>query len=106
MGEFMKTKTHYDPYSYDGQSGGESGGEYYDPGEYHLCGARVTAIHDTELTGNWKYVTCKRCLRQKDKIDGWVEENEKAIVNDMGQMADWWEKEGKYEEDKGIQGSK
>jgi len=102
----MKTKTHYDPYSYDGQSGGESGGEYYDPGDTHLCGARVSANEDVELTRNWKYVTCKRCLKQKDSIDGNVKENEKAIVEDMGKMADWWEKEGKYEKDKSIQGSK
>jgi hypothetical protein len=83
------TKTHYDPYCYNGTSGPEGDGEYYDPGEYHLCGTRVTDNEDTLLTRDWNKVTCKRCLKQIKNIDEDIERNEKLIVDSMGDMVEF-----------------
>ena len=88
------TKTHYDPYFYKGTSGPEGDGEYYDPGDFHTCGTRVTANEDTQLTKDWNHVTCKRCLKQKQLIMKRFEECEKAIENEMGRMAELFKESG------------
>lgn len=89
-------KTHYDPYMYEGTSGAEGDGEEYCV-EYdrYLCGSHVNFDEDIKITANWNRVTCEKCLKQKIKIDTSVNETEKAIVGDMGKMADWWEQEKK-----------
>ena len=93
----MGLKKHYDPYMYTGTSGYEGSGEYYCPDyDNYSCGARVG--EDITITNNWKYVTCKRCLKQKEKIDKNVEENEKEICNQMGAMAE------SFKNDKAVKG--
>jgi len=90
-------KTHYDPYEYSGTSGPEGSGEYYCP-EYdnHMCGTPVNHDDDIEISRDWNKVTCKRCLKQREAIDFSVKKQEEVICEEMGKMADWWEKEGKH----------
>jgi hypothetical protein len=52
-----------------------------------------------DSTENWKYVTCKKCIKQKDKIMKYVKETEDRIIHDMGDMAKFFkqqEKENEY----------
>ena len=89
----MKLKTHYDPYSYEGTSGAEGSGEPYYCEGTHMCGAIVSEDNDVELTTKLEYVTCKRCLRQKESIDKSVKATEEEINKQMGDMADFLMKE-------------
>lgn len=62
--------------------------------ERTLCG------YDTELpcensTADWEQVTCKKCLRLKDRYILGAKEEEKAIVEQMGDMADFFSKNRK-----------
>lgn len=74
-------KTHFDPYTAPDEC----------PDEKAWCG---TILGDEcDVTGNWKEVTCKRCLKSKDKMQKAFEHNESMIVKQMGDMADFFEKE-------------
>jgi hypothetical protein len=41
----------------------------------------------------WQMVTCKKCLKLKQKYELGVKIDEEAIVNQMGEMADFYVKE-------------
>lgn len=74
--------THYDPYL--GRSDSSE-----DCCEQAVCGTLVGEKY--ECTGNWKYVNCKKCLRNRMKIDNAMVIEEAFIVNQMGEMADFFE---------------
>ncbi len=74
-------KTHFDPYTEPDES----------PDEKAWCG---TILGDEcDVTGNWKEVTCKRCLKNKEKFQSFFEETEKHIVAQMGDMVKFFEEE-------------
>lgn len=69
-------KLHFDPYR-------ETGEDCI----HALCGTVVG--EEYESTTLWIEVTCKRCLVGKKKINEWVKETEKAIIKEMGDMANF-----------------
>lgn len=71
-------KTHFDPYSQVDEC----------PDEKAWCGTALG--NECDLTSNWKRVTCKRCLRSKERIQREFEHTESMIVKQMGQMADFY----------------
>lgn len=72
--------THYDAYYTDDPK------EEYD--ELAQCGARLS--EDSGLTPIWDMVTCKRCLKQKDRLNRQHEETEAIIVKQMGDWVDYY----------------
>ncbi|KXS54675.1 MAG: hypothetical protein AWU57_936 [Marinobacter sp. T13-3] len=70
--------THYNP-SHDN-----------DEVEQAACGTWVGETSD--FTGDWRRVTCRKCLRGQDRIMGVAVETEKDIVEQMGSMADYFER--------------
>lgn len=87
-------KTHYDPYMYEGTSGPEGAGEYYSVEyEKYMCGSRVNHDNDIEITWDWNKVTCKRCLKQRNKIEEYLKKEEEEIVKSYGDMAEFMMKE-------------
>lgn len=44
----------------------------------------------SELSSNWAHVNCKLCLKWKDVIMARHEAEESAIVQQMGDMADYY----------------
>jgi hypothetical protein len=36
---------------------------------------------NSNLTSDWNFVTCKKCLKQKNKIINWINETEKIIIS-------------------------
>lgn len=72
-------KIHFDPYyddCYDGPT---------------PCG--VQPKEGYESSSNWKNVTCKRCLNQKERLQTSFKNTEKETVRQMGEMADFFNKE-------------
>lgn len=59
--------------------------------EETLCGY-TGEIPCENATDDWDCVNCKKCLRLKDAYLKGVEQDEKMIVAQMGDMADWMEK--------------
>jgi hypothetical protein len=55
--------------------------------EQAMCGTWLG--EDNDLTSNWKFVDCKRCLKQKEKFIKWIENTEKIIVKQMGEMVEF-----------------
>lgn len=51
-----------------------------------LCGSSSETVID-----KWNYVDCKRCLRLKESYKKSIAEDEKIIVKQMGEMADFME---------------
>lgn len=49
------------------------------------CG--VETGEQSTLTGKWSDVTCKRCLRMKDRLQSQCDKTEEIIVQQMGEMA-------------------
>lgn len=78
-------KKHYNPYYYDSRRPCEE--DYYG-GENHRCGTPIHPDADYHATNNWKYVTCKRCLKQRAAIDKNFSDNEQVAINQMGDMAE------------------
>lgn len=72
-------KTHFQPYH-----------DEYGDIEVMPCGTKAYFDIPSDTTSNWKHVTCKRCLGQKEKIQKSFEENEKEIVRQMGDMANFY----------------
>ena len=70
-------KTHYDPYP-----------EEFAP-DHTLCKMPIGDVYYS--TTVWNRVDCKRCLKNRNKIDKWVEETEATIIKQMGEMADMHE---------------
>ena len=70
-------KTHFDPYMDD---------EFYDgPAP---CGTIIGEEYNS--TSLWEAVTCKRCLKKKAKLVVWFKETEEFIIDQMGDMADFF----------------
>ena len=66
------TKTHFDPYFIDdGESSCDNA----------MCGTIVGESYN--FSASWKHIDCKRCIKQKDKLNKVVEETEKTIINQM-----------------------
>jgi hypothetical protein len=72
-------RTHYNPYCTTDEDEGEG---------VYLCG---TQMPDGEMqeTNKKEEVTCKKCLKALAKIDTWVEQNVKHILNDMQGFVDF-----------------
>jgi len=75
-------KTHFDPYTDD------EGGWI----EQAMCGA-LTSEYYYYTTTNWNDVTCKRCLKQKEKIMNEVSKIEATIIKQMGEFVQFNEKQ-------------
>lgn len=69
-------KTHYDPHPHGEESE-----------EQAVCGTWLGETSD--LSGDWSRVDCRRCIRGKGKISQSVAAEEDAIVQQMGDMADF-----------------
>ena len=82
-----KYKIHYDPYHM----------EYPPDSGRHLCSTYASEDRDWETTVDKNKVTCKKCIKMFEVIDAGWEDTEKAIVEEMGDMADFWNKTGKYQ---------
>lgn len=54
------------------------------------CGVNIPKNY--YFSSNWDKVSCKRCLRQKNNILKSYKINEDAIVKEMGDMADFFNK--------------
>lgn len=77
----------------------ENWGDYESPMygcEETLCG-ETGEMPVENSTDDWDLVDCKRCLRLKDQYIEGCKEDEKSIIHQMGEMADFWEKEMKKE---------
>lgn len=55
--------------------------------EHASCGTLLG--ESAEQTSQWAYVTCLSCLQRKDKIMAHIESEERAIVDQMGDMANF-----------------
>jgi hypothetical protein len=71
--------THFDPYS---AMDSEAGAPDIAP-----CGTR--AAENYEATGNWKHVTCRRCLRSKVRLQADFDRSEELICKQMGDQANF-----------------
>ena len=58
-------------------------------GEWSVCN---TLPEDVELTDDWSEVTCKRCLKKKQRYLELERVNEEHIIREMGDMADFFNK--------------
>ncbi|MCP3791584.1 hypothetical protein Q9323_08800 [Pseudomonas fulva] len=67
-------RTHYDPHPQSDEST-----------EQAACGTWLG--EESNLTGEWSRVDCRRCLGRKEKISAAVMAEENAIVEQMGHMA-------------------
>lgn len=56
-----------------------------DEAEQAPCGAWLG--ESSNLTGYWNLVDCRRCLKLKARITKSIEAEERAIVEQMGDMA-------------------
>jgi hypothetical protein len=69
----------------------ENYGDYESPSygcDETLCGYK-TEIPCENSVDKWKDVTCKKCLKLKDNYKLSIKEEEKAIVQQMGEMAEY-----------------
>jgi hypothetical protein len=60
-----------------------------------LCGCVGEEVLEEHTTDIWDIVTCKKCLRMKGAVIEGQKEDEKHIVEQMGDMADFMEREEK-----------
>lgn len=72
-------RTHYSP---DGLARGDSDGDFVERGP---CGTWLS--ESSNLSGDWSRVDCKRCLKDRPAITASSEAEERAIVEQMGDMA-------------------
>ena len=75
-------KTHYNPYLNNDEE---------DYPEFALCGTLLPQDGGSE-TNRKEYVTCKKCLKNLNKIDKWKDETEKHIIKDMQDFVDFQNK--------------
>lgn len=61
----------------------------YDDAEQAICGTWFSEASNT--TGDWRRVDCRKCLKLRAKITKSVEAEERAIVDQMGEMAAFME---------------
>ena len=52
----------------------------------------TTSSEQTETSGNWNFVTCKKCLKLRKKAEMFVKETEKHILNDMQEFVNYIKK--------------
>ena len=79
------SKTHFDPYFND---------EFHDAPEKTSCGTVGFWDGDCDenryqTTSVWDNVTCKKCLKQKNKLQKDFEYDEAQIVKQMGEFVDY-----------------
>ena len=77
----------------------EEWGDYESPMsgcEETLCGCTGEEVCEN-ATDDWDCVSCKKCLRLKDRYKEEERRNEEVIVQQMGDMADFMEEERKKE---------
>jgi len=70
----------------------ENFGDYESPlwgCEETVCGC-TGEVPCENATDDWDEVTCKKCLRLRGAVERGVEANEKALVDQMGDMADFF----------------
>lgn len=79
-------KTHYDPYMPSSLYPNEE-----EPPEFTYCGT-ITG-EEYYCTNSWDRVTCKKCLKGRDRIALIVNKQEEIIINQMGDMAEFFNKE-------------
>lgn len=60
-----------------------------------LCGC-TGEIPTENSTNDWREVDCKKCLRLKNRYEDGIKEDEKYIVKQMGDMAEFFENLEKY----------
>ena len=73
----------------------EDWGDYEHPltvCERTLCGCEGEIPTENSVE-EWKLVTCKKCLRLKERYEMGVKADEEAIVHQMGEMAEFFKKE-------------
>jgi len=58
-----------------------------------LCGYIGEEVCEN-ATDDWDFVTCKKCLRLKERYIEGCKIDEENIIKQMGEMADFFEKEG------------
>lgn len=63
-----------------------------------ICCERTLCGYETEIpcenaVDDWDLVNCKKCLRLKDVYEEGRKLDEKAIVHQMGEMAEFFERE-------------
>jgi len=73
----------------------ENYGDYEQP--FYGCG-RTLCGYETEkpcetATSDWEEVSCKKCLKLRKRYEISRQIDEKIIVEQMGDTADWWEKQ-------------
>lgn len=77
-------------------------GFFYNDGDYEspiggcdetICGYDGEEVLEKYTTEIWEDVSCKKCLRLQDAIISGHKAEEEAIINQMGDMADFFEKE-------------
>ena len=73
-------KTHYFPWDFEDSYADQA-----------LCGTIFGEL--VRISANWDRVTCGHCLRNKAKIMSGIESDEKAIVEQMGQFAEFMQRE-------------
>jgi hypothetical protein len=72
----------------------ENCGDYESPlyiCENTICGCSGEKVVEEYTIDYWEDVTCKKCLKLKDAVIKGEKLNEEAIVNQMGDMADFFE---------------
>ncbi len=73
--------THFDPRQDDGSA------------DQSACGTLLGEC--SESTSNWAHVDCRRCLKSKTKINAAHAAEEAAIVEQMGDMANFMRAQSK-----------
>jgi hypothetical protein len=63
-------------------------------GDTTVCGCESEEVLEEYTTDNWKDVTCKKCLKLKDKVIANEKRDEEIIVKQMGEMADFMNAKG------------
>ena len=74
----------------------ENCGDYETPlyiCEKTICGLDSENVNEDFTTDNWKYVSCKKCLRLKDAVIKGEKLDEEAIVKQMGDMVKFFEEQ-------------
>lgn len=75
-------KTHYSHFQQDDE-------------EQSACGTFLGEA--SNLSGDWSRVDCRHCIRSKGKIASAIAAEEHAIVQQMGDMADFMRKESSHD---------
>ena len=80
-------KSHYEPYMAD---------DVYDS-EKFICGTPVG--QEAEVSGDWRYVDCKRCLKAKERINEGIKSDEEQICKQMGEEVAFYQQLEKEREE-------